>query len=412
MKEICPKEKCTACTACYSTCAHGAIAMVEEGAGYLYPKIDLEKCIDCNACIKVCPVNNPLSLNNPTHSIAAYSKMPEDRNSSASGGAASVITQYILKNKGIVYGSVQENITDIKHQRIENLSLSYKLKGSKYVHSYIGDNYRYVRNDLKEGKTVLFIGTPCQVAGLKSFLRKDYPNLYLIDLCCHGIPSQKILMDNIDYIRKKKNIPSVEHLQVSFREKKLVNQIWSIINPNLVSSEIKYGLFLHCGNERVYAKYVPDDYYISGFLSGLFFRPNCFTCPYARKERVSDITLADHWGMGKSDNPEMKVHKGLSTILVNTAKGKLLFEQIHDGIVFEERSWKESIDGNGQFKHAFGKPKNYEAFQIDYQCLGYVEACRKHLIEYAKKQKIIKIKNRIGKLPFVRTAYHLIKNRL
>lgn len=408
MKEICLKEKCTACTACYSICSRGAIEMKADQAGYLYPHVDSVKCIDCNACVKVCPVNNPLLLKDPTHSIAAYSKNMADRQSSASGGVASVITQYILKNKGIVYGCVQENAAHIGHQRIEDLLLAEKLKGSKYVHSYIEDNYCRVKEDLKKGKLVLFVGTPCQVAGLKSFLRKDYENLFLVDLCCHGVPSQQFLFENIDYIRKYKEIPDIEHLQVSFRKKKLI-KIWSILNPNLISQEIKYGLFLYSGDQLVYEKYTPNDYYISGFLSGLFFRPNCFTCPYARRERVSDITLADHWGMGKSENPEMKVHKGLSTILINTPKGYDLFRSIKDCIVFEERSWKESIDGNGQFKQAFEKPENYNDFQKDYLSIGYVEACKKHLSEYKRKQRIIKVKNKIANIPFVRSIYHSLK---
>lgn len=396
MKEICSQDKCTGCTACYSVCPHAAIEMKEMVNGYLYPSIDTSKCVDCEACLKVCPVNNPLQLHEPIHSIAAYSNVTSDRQSSASGGVASVITQYILKNKGVVYGCVQEDVGDIRHQRIDDFFFAAKLKGSKYVHSYMNDNYRQVRRDLKTGKYVLFFGTPCQIAGLKSFLRKDYENLFLVDLCCHGVPSRQFLKDNISFIRKKKLISSVEPLQVSFREKKSV---------------IKYGLFLHSAGKIIYSKYTPNDYYISGFLSGLFFRTNCFTCPYARKERISDITLADHWGMGESDNPEMKVHKGLSTVLINTTKGEYLFEEIKDSVVFEERSWIESINGNGQFMHAHEKPKNYEEFQRDYQMFGYEKACKKHLSEYKRKQRMIRVRQIVANIPFARFLYHLIKKK-
>jgi len=409
MKEICLKEKCTACTACYSICSHGAIEMKTNELGYLYPMVDIEKCVDCNACIKVCPVNNSLSFNTPVLSIAAYSRDAIDRDSSASGGVASVLTQYILKNKGVVYGCVQEDVTDIRHQRIDVLSKAVKLKGSKYVQSDLGNNYHLVRKDLKAGKKVLFVGTPCQIAGLKSYLRRDYDNLFLVDLCCHGVPSMKLLHDNIENIQKKKVIPPLKSLQVSFRQKR--KKIWSIFKPYLISHEIKYGLFLHCKDDEIYAIDAPNDYYISGFLSGLFFRENCFTCSYARKERISDLTLADHWGMGRSENPEMKVHKGLSTILINTEKGKALFGYIKEKVVFEERSLIESINGNGQFLHAFNRPKNYKEFQQDYRLLGYEIACKKHLSSYIKKQKFVKIKNKIAKLPFVLVLYHLIKKK-
>ena len=372
MIEICAKDKCTACTACFSVCPKHAITMEADSLGFLYPSIDQSKCIDCGLCVKICPVNNPVELSCPQYSIAGYSKDCDDRKTSASGGAASVFSTYILRRGGVVYGCVQENVFQICHKRIAEIKDSNQLKGSKYVHSPLGQSFQMIKKDLKDGLEVLFIGTPCQCAGLKNFLRKEYDNLYVIDICCHGVPSQKFLKDEIYSLQRKGKVPyEVQNVKVSFRKK---------FFP--AKDKLKYGFFLDLLDKRIYSSYVPNNNYISGFLSGLFFRPNCFKCTYASKNRCTDITLADHWGMGKSLNADMNVQRGLSTFLITSAKGKKLFDEIKPHITYEERSWSESINGNGQFLRPEKKPITYEDFQKCYLEKGYASACRKYLLNY------------------------------
>ena len=409
MEQICPADLCTACTACYSVCPKNAIEMQPDTFGNIHPHINSDLCIDCKACVKICPVNNPVQLNEPKISLAAFTKDINDRKSCASGGVSFVLCTAIIKEGGIVFGCAQNNAYDIKHERFDNLSDLNKLKGSKYVHSPLGNTYKNVLSDLKSGKKVLFTGTPCQCAGLKSFLRKDYPNLFVVDICCHGVVSQQLLHDELLSIKKNKSLKLEDNdTFVRFREK--IN----IKKGKFEKSEIKYGLFLYYRGKKLYCKCVPDNNYIAGFLSGIFFRENCFTCVYASKERVSDITLADHWGMGESENKEMNVHKGLSTILVNTERGRYLLRQIENDIIYEERSLDESINGNGQFIQAFEKPKNHDSFISDYINKGYEYACKVNLHDYKKQYKEyflrIKLIHIVKKIPFAKYIIDKLKN--
>lgn len=221
MTNICDINKCTGCSACMNICNHNAIHMDEsEPFGYIYPTINSEKCVECGLCAKICPVNTPIKLNEPIKAFSAVTRDHEDLMSSASGGASSVLSQVILKRGGIVYGCVQRNYKDIAHRRIDRYEDYPLTKGSKYVQSNIGYIYRDVKDDLRQGKEVLFTGTPCQIAGLKAFLRHDYENLYLIDLVCHGVPSQKLLREDVELLLK--DYPKVDKnkIHVEFRHKK------------------------------------------------------------------------------------------------------------------------------------------------------------------------------------------------
>lgn len=173
MTEICDINSCTGCAACAGVCAHKAISMVEVPPhGYLHPKINNDLCVDCGLCSKTCPVNNPPVFNSPQTAFAAISKDRDDLMSSSSGAASSVLATHIINKGGVVYGSVEEDYAHIAHQRIDSLTDLPKIKGSKYVHSYTTDIFPKVKADLQQGLEVLFLGTPCQIAGLRKYLRK------------------------------------------------------------------------------------------------------------------------------------------------------------------------------------------------------------------------------------------------
>ena len=218
MMEICRKEDCTGCWACVNSCLHNAISMREEKLGHLYPLVNSDKCINCGLCIKICPANNSKTLCNPKTAYAGWDKNELEYKSSTSGGAASAFARYIIKNGGIVYGCACLENVDIRHIRIDKEDDLYKLKGSKYVQSNIYDSYRSVKNDLCDNREVLFIGTPCQIAGLKSYLRKEYEKLYLVDLICHGVPSQKLFNYYLEYLSNKFKSKVID---IKFRNKEI-----------------------------------------------------------------------------------------------------------------------------------------------------------------------------------------------
>lgn len=381
---VCAKEKCTGCFACYNICPKKAIKMEEDEFGFVYPKIDKELCINCDLCKKVCPSLNPIDKKNPKTAYAMWNNDNEIRENSTSGAAATTLYTHILEQGGVVYGADNINDKAFKFIRIDNISELHKLKGSKYVHCYIDDIYSKVKNDLKEEKKVLFIGTPCQVQGLKKYLQKDYSNLITIDLICHGVPSQKFLKEEIESLIGNKEIN-----KVTFRDK-------SGFNFRLIKDD-----------KIVYETLVSNSSYYMAFMKGTIYRENCYTCPYATKERVSDITIGDFWGI---DNQKFskEINKGISLILPMTEKGFNLINEIKDCIYLEERTLDEAINGNSQLRHPTSKNKKNEIFKKIYLKKGYNKAIR---VAVRKQMVLSKIKNNVIKNSLLKKVYLKIKNK-
>lgn len=378
MNIICPIEKCTGCFACLNICPKGAIIMTEDKYGFLYPKIDINICIKCGLCEKVCPVLTPVRLNEPLSTYAAVSS--EEVLTSSSGGAAAVMTKYILSKGGIVYGCVQYNYKNICHARIDNINDIKLLKGSKYVQSFIGTIFGDVKSDLCKGVDVLFIGTPCQIAGLRNYLGKDYDNLYTSDLVCHGVPSLKMLIDDISLIKKSSFSDTV-----CFREN--------------IDGKVVYGIFLKGDNGVLKSKVrFPSDPYLTAFMSGLSFRECCHLCKYAGSTRVGDITLADFWGLGKES--KINTYNGVSLLLLNSDKGRNLFNEFSHMLSYEKRNLGEAIAGNGQLQKPFIRPECKDEFLNIYLRCGLkkaVDLVAKDYIIYWKKRYL---KERIISLLF------------
>lgn len=365
MENICPQEQCTGCSACMNVCPVGAISIQPTGPlKHMHPIIEQDKCIDCHLCEKTCPVNHPKELTKPIAAYAAIRSNYEDLMSSSSGGAAAAVAEAIVDQGGVVYGCVQENYRTIQHQRIDNKEELYKLKGSKYVQSDIGYIFKAVQTDLKQGIPVLFTGTPCQIAGLKAFLRKEYENLYLVDLVCHGIPSQHLLQENVESIVG----PGTE-AYVHFRRKG---------EPPIRM----YGVFLsNCPEVSEKKQVFLKNDYITAFMNGLTFRENCYSCRYAGSARISDITVADYWGIGSKST--IRTDYGVSLILQNTQKGERLINMIQNSCHIEKRDVEEAVHGNGQLQTAHQVPINREQFLADYAREG-AAAYSKHLKDYKR----------------------------
>lgn len=362
MDEVCTREKCTACYACVAICSYSAITMKEDECGFGYPFIDSSKCVDCGACRRVCPNNTRLTYNTVKNVFIAYASSREEQKTSASGGLASVLARHVIRQGGVVYGCSGQECHFVKHIRIDNEEGLEEIKGSKYVQSYIGLLFQSVKQDLSDGKRVLFVGTPCLVAGLKGFLRKEHANLLTVDLVCHGVPSQRILNSALA------SYPQTEgKCVVRFREKNK-------------SGKVKYGLFVNTKEHHriVYEKF-PTNLYITGFLQGLYYRESCYTCLYARRERVADITLGDYWDKHNQYPKMKKVSRGLSMVLVNTEKGASLFDECRYLMETDKGDLENVVRENGQLSQPMRKHVNYDLFKELYAQKGFVEAARTSL---------------------------------
>lgn len=368
---ICEKNKCTGCFACYNICPKNAITMREDEFGYIYPHINKEKCINCNLCKKICPSLQLKYGNKSQKCLAMWNKNEDIRAKSTSGGIATTVYVAILKRGGVIYGctnSLDECFPFIRIDKIEDL---YKIKGSKYVHAYINNQFKNVKQDLENKKEVMFIGTPCQIAGLKNFLGKEYPNLFVADIICHGVPSQKFLKEEIN--AKVKETKGVE---VKFRENG------------------KYRMRVNSNDIEILNEAQDKNFYVLAFMKSLFHRENCYECQYANPQRLGDITLGDFWGIGKQDDVNKYKNeeiKGISVCLVNTEKGKKLIDMIKDECYFEERNIDEAINGNSQLRHPSAKNSEYEKFRKLYLKYGYEKASKKCLMLDKYKQKLKKI---------------------
>lgn len=353
--EICKKESCTACFACADVCPVGAITLKYDGEA-TRPFINPEKCISCEKCKKVCPINNPVKKKAIRKAYAVYSLDEDTRKNSASGG---LISQICREFDGIIYGAAFTSPFEISHIRIEDKKELYKIQGSKYVHSHINLCYKQAENDLKNSKNVIFTGTPCQIAGLKNYLGKDYDNLYTIDLICHGVPERNTLKSYIE--NNCKNADKCNGIR--FRDEKG----WHMTLLN--GSKIIEGLDFD------------TNFYYHGFLEGWIYRENCYNCPYACADRVSDLTAGDFWGIGEPLNNELK--KGLNVAMVITDKGQELIDSIREKVFIEERQIQEAVKGNKQLNHPSENSENSKKFRT---------LLKKHNADYALKNTVLKKK--------------------
>ena len=328
MIKINAKENCCGCYACYDICPKQCITMKIDNEGFWYPDIDKDKCVNCNLCEKVCPV-----INKPEISVykragyAMFNKNEEIRIKSSSGGIFSLLADFVISSEGKVYGAVFDEKFNVKHVGIDNSKDISLLRGSKYVQSKIDEVFKLVKSDLEAGKLVLFTGTPCQIAGLKSFLRKDYDNLILMDIVCHGVPSPLVWQRYLNNLKEKykQNIK-----RIYFRDK---STGWKRYSVQIVFDNNKYkeiGL---------------DNIYMRGFIGNIYLRPSCYACKFKGIERISDITVADFWGIQKI-NPQMDDDKGTSFVIIQSKKGQTVFEAIKNSIKFKSVDIKESLKYN------------------------------------------------------------------
>lgn len=334
-------ESCCGCCACESVCITNAISMIRDGEGFWYPEIDDSKCISCKACIKVCSFKTKdiERTGEQQKFYYAQSKNEDILYQSSSGGIFTHLYQYILENHGAICGSIFTEDLSVKH-KVSFLEIDcQKMRGSKYVQSELSGIFEEIKKLLKSNHKILFIGTPCQVAGLKGYLKNiDLNNLITVDLICHGVPSPQIWKNYIQYLQQKYGTVISKF---SFRDKK---QGWKGFN---ISAECENGIILK--NSRYTSSY------IELYGQGAILRPSCYKCQYSSLTRVSDLTIGDFWGIEQL-YPEFDDNRGVSMVLVNTQKGNELFCEINnylswfevtrDDILFKQPNLKNPAQSN------------------------------------------------------------------
>lgn len=305
-------KACTGCSACSSICPKQCISMDRDELGFLHPSIDSKKCIECKLCSQTCPVNQTQVVKTGFPECwGVYNKNEVERKSSSSGGVFVLLADYIIRQGGTVFGACFSNdYLSVVHVGSDSMDIVHNMMRSKYVQSEIGDCFIQTKRLLIQNKPVLFTGTPCQIAGLKSFLKKDYPNLYTQDIICHGVPSPEIWKRYInEKVKKQKTLID----SISFRDKTMGWKNYSV----------EYS-FLNGIKKRTYAS---DDLYMRCMMQNFSLRDSCFNCHFKGKVTQSDITLGDFWNIDQIESKEND-DRGCSLVLLQTTKGKQLFEQI------------------------------------------------------------------------------------
>lgn len=386
---LCSKDKCTGCMACINICPHNAINSTFDEDGFRQPSIDDNLCVECGLCVVACPVLGEYSLtnsNNPS-AYASWHKSVDIRRCSTSGGAFSALAESVLISGGLVCGVALQADMTAKHILIDKVEDLSKLRGSKYIQSEIGDIYSLIKSELKAGHKVLFSGTPCQIAGLYSFLRTDYQNLYTVEVVCHGVGSQLAFERFSSGLEQK--IGKLK--SVNFRDK--ING-WQI-------STISY-----FGKDKI-TRYASKDIYMKSFYSGLCHRLSCYNCRFSKLPRVADVTLADYWGIDSKvfDTDEYK--KGISLLLVNNKRGQeLVFSELVD-IYLLERPLSEAINGN---KHLVSPNGYNDSREFFFNMLREGASDKKIMDVLFPKNLSSRIADFIGPKNSLRVK--LIKNRL
>ncbi len=329
MIDIKKKEDCVGCGACVQRCPKMCIEMREDEQGFLYPKVNLNLCIDCQLCERVCPVINQAEPRNPQHVYAAKNTDEAVRFASSSGGLFFALAKRVIERGGVVFGARFNDDWEVVHGYSETLDGIKAFQGSKYVQSRIGDSYRQAESFLKVGRMVMFTGTPCQLAGLRLFLRKDYgEQLLAVDVVCHGVPSPLVWQEYLRYItRPKDGKNTVSHslnetpviIGVSFRDKRFGWKKFGFsVRTAATEGSGKNSVFQsgrsHLEERELLFEPMQNNLFMQIFLKNFDLRPSCYSCPAKCGKSDSDITLGDFWGV-ETGYPQFYDKAGVSLIL-------------------------------------------------------------------------------------------------
>ena len=349
MIEIKDKALCCGCTACSSVCPKDCIQMSDDNEGFKYPSVNVDLCINCGLCEKVCPINKDKPTDEMTKSYVARIKDDDILKKSTSGGAFSALSKVVFDADGVVFGGVFDDDFNVIHTYAEKESDGIKFRGSKYVQSDMGDCFTKVREFLDSGRYVLFSGTPCQTAGLLSYLRKPYDNLITVDFVCRAVPSPKVWKKYRDFICKKYNS---KIKSASFRSK-------------------HYGY--HCSSMKIdfengksQVQGISTNLFTKSFFQGVSCRPSCYKCAFKTVERNSDITVFDCWSISRYRPDKKDDDKGYSAVIVHNRRAEEFFKKASEMLEVYEADTDVliSTDGTYAVKSIDANPKREEYFRL------------------------------------------------
>lgn len=372
---------CCGCGACAQICPQNCIGMQENNEGFLYPVIHAEKCIQCRLCENVCPVLNPINRRecDLNEAWGGYCKDQSLLLTSSSGGIFSVLAQQILTESGCVYGAAfTEDFGAVRHIEVEATDDLQLLCGSKYMQSELGSSFLSVRKSLEQGRRVLFSGTPCQVAGLKTFLGKNYPELICVDVICHGTPPAKLWRKYLNYLE---NRYGAKANSVSFRHKR--------------SGWRKFGMQIETNESKTYYCDLDQDTFLQLFLNNCCLRESCYQCKVKETGSGADLTLGDFWGVEKCD-PSLENALGVSLVLIHTKVGKNLLEKVMPALQGKAIPAKSAIKWNTAYLCSVRRPVSRDRFFKDIDCMHWESVANK----YKHGSLYSRLRKAISKSPF------------
>ena len=376
--EILNKKDCCGCSACAQACVKKCITMRTDYEGFTYPEVDLSTCVQCGLCKKACPIINADSNSNEMLHYPAYAAFADAENvrlRSSSGGIFTLLAENVLHKGGMVFGAAFDDEFMVSHIGIEHIEEITRLQGSKYLQSRIGNTYYEAKVALDAGRQVLYSGTACQIAGLKGYLKKEYPNLLTLDVLCHGVPSPKVWNS---YLRSQEVLHNGHVRRTFFRHKKYG---WKT-----------FALLLEFSNNKAYERIFAEDPFMQMFLSNICLRPSCYACKFKSLSRPSDITIGDCWGI---DNiyPDMDDDKGTSIVFAHSEKGMDLLKKIWGEMTYKEGNIEELLPNTADSRKSVSPHPNRNTF---FAALDAGENCDE-LLKFVKPKVSIlgKVKRKI-----------------
>lgn len=384
MPKLASRNNCVGCTACMSSCPKQCIEMRNNFDGFSYPVfISLSECVECGCCEKACPILKDTAYK--SKELSAYAALSIDktiRMESSSGGVFTELTKKIICQNGVVYGAVYNEQFEVQHCCIDTEDGLKSIRGAKYSESNLDTTFVDVSSRLKQGQKVLFSGTPCQVAGLKEYIKKEYDNLYCVDFVCHGVPSPMVWKAYVEY-RAKQDADGELPKAINLRSK---NTGWS---------NYQYSNVFEYENGKQHSILSSDSLFMKLFVGDYISRPSCENCKFKGYNRVSDITLGDFWGIWDID-PEMDDNKGTSVVLIQSEKGQALWNEISDKIKFKEVSLEQASQQNpSMLVSSKSNPKREEVLKQIRE--GHIEDCE-NLFVQPKISMVDRIKGKMQRL--------------
>ena len=398
MPTLANRDICTGCMACMNACAKGALSFIKDDEGFLQPFVNADLCVECGLCERSCPeIQKQYHQHEGMPDVyAGWNKV--DRCVSSSGGAFSSIARYVIAKGGIVYGATLDEKLICKHISVDDVDDLNKLRGSKYIQSSIGLVYKEIKKHLLSDRYVLFTGTPCQVSGLRSFLGKDCEKLITMDLICHGVPSQAVFSSYIEKLNKRLGFSGEEEVRnYEFRRRDGWGETPSV-TTTMNNCRLLYGA---------------DSLYMSAFDKAATFRKSCYTCHYATTNRVGDFSIGDFWGLGHHGVAfKHDMTKGVSLLIVNSEKGRVIFNELGSEDFYEQRTQEEAVAGNHNLTKVSRLPNNRDAviraFLDDKMSLHNIEKDHK-LIDRSLKKRLSTLSEQLGIYDLIKKLYNRIR---